>query len=258
MCNFVAQIPLIHGTKIISINDKNKSFIDIFRYLFFMNDISRLYKIRKTLGMTQKQMAEILQIGQNTYSMIENGKIKLTDRNRITITEKLKINPIWIDTGIGDMMLEITSDSIKRLTTNDNRTKGVPYFAKPIAGLTILSASDIAHEEPEYAIDYQPFNDCTFYRPVYGESMAPKFNPGDTVACKRILNKDLILYGESYLCIVQQGTDFYETIKVIRRHKEDPQMLILKPMNPDYDESTLPADAITDLYIIKGKIERNL
>lgn len=223
-----------------------------------MNDTSRLYKIRKTLGMTQKQMAEILQIGQNTYSMIENGRIKLTDRNRLKITEKFSINPIWLDTGIGDMILDYSSDHLKKKVSERDQIKGVPYFTKPISGPTVISVSDMAQEEPEYIIDYQPFNDCTFYRPVYGESMSPKFNPGDTVACKKISNKNMILYGQSYLCIVSQGSDFYETIKIIRRHSEDESLLVLQPLNPNYDESVISSDSISELYIIKGKIERTL
>lgn len=219
---------------------------------------SRLLQARKFLGMTQKQMSEILQIGQNAYSMIENGKIKLTDRNRHILTDRLKINPIWLDTGIGDMMLDTTPRRAMVQTCNAEQHRGVPFFNKPVTGSLLISFDDMARDTPEYNIDYKPFNDCTFYRPVYGESMSPKFNSGDVVACKRVVNKELILYGETYLCMVKLDSDFYETIKVLRKHKQQPEKIILKPLNPNYDETEVPLDAIIDLYIIKGKIERNL
>lgn len=224
-----------------------------------MSNISRLAQLRKFLGMTQKQMAEILNIGQNTYSMIENERIRLTHKNRSILTEKLKINPIWLDTGIGEMMLSTTSSSMThQFDPESTNQRGVPYYEKPVTGSMLISFDDMARDDPEYNIDYIPFNDCSFYRPVYGESMSPKFNPGDVVACKRIANKELILYGESYLCMIKIESDFYETIKVLRHHKEGQGLIILKPLNPNFDESIISIDSIIDLYIIKGKIERNI
>lgn len=223
-----------------------------------MSDTSRLNQLRKVLGMTQKQMAEILQIGQNAYSMIETGKIKLTERNRGILTEKLKSNPIWLDTGIGDMFLDATPRTQRHMNQASDSPRGVPYYDKPVTGSMIISFDDMARESPEYNIDYLPFNDCSFYRPVFGESMCPKFNPGDVVACKRIISKEMILYGESYLCMVKIDSDFYETIKVLRYNKTNPGYIILKPLNPNFDESVIPIDSIIDLYIIKGKIERNI
>lgn len=223
-----------------------------------MSDTSRLQQLRKLLGMTQKQMAEILMIGQNTYSMIENGKIKLTDKNRGILSEKLKANPLWLDTGIGDMFLDPNMRAPTRLAIDsESESIGVPYYDKPVTGSMILSFDDMARDMPEYNIDYLPFNDCSFYRPVFGESMCPKFNPGDVVACRRIAHKELILYGESYLCMIKIDSDFYETIKVLRRHIT-PGLIILKPLNPNFDESVIDIDSITDLYLIKGKIERNI
>lgn len=222
-----------------------------------MSDSSRLQILRKALGMTQKDMAKILQIGQNTYSMIETGRIKLTERNRSIISEKLHANPLWIDTGIGDMFLDPNIRTTRK-SIHVIEPQGVPYYDKPVTGSTIISLDDIAHDTPAYYINYLPFNECSFYRPVFGESMSPKFNPGDVVACQKIASKELILYGESYLCRVKIDSDFYETIKVLRRHQDNKELIILKPINPNFDESVIPIDSILELYIIKGRIERNL
>lgn len=223
-----------------------------------MSDTPRLAQLRKFLGMTQKQMAEILQIGQNAYSMIENGKIRLTEKNRSILSEKLRANPLWLETGIGDMFLDQSVRSGRSSYTDAQQNQGVPYYSKPVTGPISISFNDAAQESPEYNIDYKPFNDCSFYRPVYGESMCPKFNPGDVIACKRVISKELILYGESYLCMIKIDSNFYETIKVLRRHADRPDMIILKPINTNFDESIIPIDSIVDLYIIKGKIERNI
>ena len=56
-----------------------------------------LKKIRLFLGLKQREVADILGVGQNTYSAIETNKIALTDRNRKTLIEKLDINPEFLD-----------------------------------------------------------------------------------------------------------------------------------------------------------------
>lgn len=235
--------------------------------------MKRLLEVRKQLGYTQKVMAEILQIGQNTYSMIENGRIGLTPRNRGVLIEKLQVNPQWLDgtsdvvfcadaaasTGSGTAMgaesgLATTHPSSAGGTMSE---VGVPYYSKPVTGSIVMSFDDLAGQEPEYRINYAPFNDCSFYRPVWGESMSPRFNPGDVIACKRVINKNYILYGETYLCIISLDGDFYETIKILRRHA-NPGMIILKPANTEFDETEIPINAILELYLIKGKVERNL
>ena len=219
--------------------------------------MKRLFEARKFLGLTQKQMAEILQVGQNTYSMIENSKISLTERNRSILAEKLRINPLWLDTGIGEMFLDSTPAPRIAIGRAVIAEKGIPYYSKAVTGSMVVSFDDLANEAPEYRIDFAPFNDCSFYRPVFGESMCPRYNPGDIVACKKIQNKRLILYGEPYLCMIGMDGDFYETIKILRKNTQA-GLITLKPLNPDFDETTILIDSILDLYIIKGKIERNL
>lgn len=222
----------------------------------------RLYKVRKHLGLTQKQIADILGIGQNAYSMIENGRISLTDRNRTILAEKLYVNPLYLTQERGEMLLDTDQFSPVSQPMQDHRGQeietGVPYYSKPVTGSMVISFDDMSRDDPEYYINMAPFNDCAFYRPVFGESMSPRYNPGDIVACKRVHNKNLILYGETYLCMIALDGDFYETIKILRRNLVDPSLVILKPCNETFDETIVPIDAISELYIIKGKIERTV
>lgn len=253
----------------------------------------KLVQIRKFLGLTQGQFAEILRVKQNTISLIENDKISLIDRNKQILVERLHVNPEWLEKGIGEMFLTtpstpaplpLTEKQYERLTNatggsmpgpgpisipnpvmksdsastkNTSNPAGVPFYAKPVSGSMLESFADMDRMEPEYYIDIEPLNNCSFYRPVYGESMIPRYNPGDIVACEKIHNKRTILYGETYLCMIKIDADYYETIKVLRKNP-NPAMVTLKPLNPNFDETTIPIDSITQLFIIRGKIERNI
>lgn len=221
----------------------------------------RLYSVRKYLKMTQRQLADVMGIGQNAYSMIENGRISLTPRNRAILEDRLNISIKYLEKGIGPMILsEKKKDNAPSHEIEQNSETvaklGVPYFPHTIRGV-IESLDVFTNEEPEYYINIEPFNDCSFYRPVIGHSMAPRYNTGDIVACKRVQNKRNILFGQTYLCLISYEGDFNEVIRVLRRD-DDPDKVVLMPINTSYDPMTIPLSAIVELYLIKGKIERSI
>lgn len=219
--------------------------------------MKKLYVLRKHLGMTQKQFAEILSIGQNAYSMIETGKTSLTERNRSVLVDKLHVNPDWLVGSDKAMFLRSVSAPEESQSDDveiDNTFKGVPYYSRPV---TSAIGQIVDGDRPDYYIDFRPFNECSFYRPIFGDSMFPRYSAGDIIACKYVNDKGIILYGEVYFCVVSINNDVYETVKTLRKHP-DPDYIILRPINPKYDETVIPIQSIRDLYIIKGKIEQNL
>lgn len=221
----------------------------------------RLYEVRKSLKMTQKLMADILGIGQNAYSMIENGKIGLTTGNRIILESKLGINPDFLLHGTPPMTLKARSTAPQRppLEAHTNTSEiavGVPFFSKTI-NFSSTQTLLLPHSDVEYYVNYEPFNDCTFYRPVFGHSMSPRFNPADTIACKVVNSKNNIMYGQSYLCLISYEGDMYETFRILRKSEHE-GYIILTPLNPSFNSTEIPLDAIIELYLVCGKIERTI
>lgn len=224
-----------------------------------MNTGKRISEIRKFLELTQTQLASIMETTQNNVSLIENGRMALSEKHKENLVEKLRVNRTWLSTGDGDMFSlsgipesYLTKEQMDKIIENTRPSSvAVPFYENPIEGI----ADDTSSRTPRYMIDYLPFNDCTFYRPVYGESMIPKFQRGDTIACKRLANKDSLMYGEVYLCTFRRGDETIELLRTIRR-TEDPGIVALVPLNPKYDSITIPKSAIEALYIVKGRIER--
>lgn len=66
---------------------------------------NRLRQLRKSLDLTQQNMGKLCGISKSAYSMIENGRSKLTMRNRALIIDALNVNESWLDTGTGDMFI---------------------------------------------------------------------------------------------------------------------------------------------------------
>jgi transcriptional regulator with XRE-family HTH domain len=74
----------------------------------------RLFEVRTKLGLTQREFAEALSIGQSTVTMAETGKRKLSDKTAKLICATYGVSLQWLKTGEGSMM-DLNDDDL--LTT---------------------------------------------------------------------------------------------------------------------------------------------
>jgi phage repressor protein C with HTH and peptisase S24 domain len=210
----------------------------------------RLKILMKELGFkTQTEFAEKLEIEQGTLSGILTGKTGKGVSSHIKAKLKLlfKVNISWLNSGEGEHFLG--EDPIKE--------EGVPYY--PVNFFDHNYGNSLVSEvEPEYLINYQPFNDCTAYVPVYGDSMYPRYASGEVIAVKEIKNFDVIQWGEAYVVITNENANGLRSIKTLHEHS-DPKKLILKSSNPNFKgETVIKKEDILSLYVIRGKITRNM
>ena len=191
-----------------------------------------------------------VEIGQSTMNDIlgiKKFKPSAATIAKILNGKSVKINSSWLLTGNGDMLQNDFS------LTNSTGI-GVPYYDIDVTASLTESFSDVK-EEPEFYVDFRPFNDCTAYLPVFGDSMYPLITSGEIVALKKVINPEYIQYGEPHLIITNAEANNMRTLKIIRKHLDD-DMIILKPVNPLFDEMSIPRKTILSLYIVKGKITR--
>lgn len=59
----------------------------------------RVKELRKILNLTQTEFSNSINLKQNSYSKIENGRVALTERNIKTICEKFNVNEDWLRNG---------------------------------------------------------------------------------------------------------------------------------------------------------------
>jgi transcriptional regulator with XRE-family HTH domain len=65
----------------------------------------RLKRLRKKLAMNQHEFAKKLDMAQTSYSKIETGENKLTDKNISLICYVFGVNESWLRTGAEDMFI---------------------------------------------------------------------------------------------------------------------------------------------------------
>ncbi len=220
----------------------------------------RLKSIRNSLEMTVEEFYSPLMKSFNNGSSLENNKRKLGKRLAKDIIEYYNINPTYLGTGEGEKLLKIRpyhKETFKPHPSQNNTEESVPYYNVSLAELQKTQPDIFGDSAPEYYVNYRPFNDCTAYLPVYGDSMYPRFANGEIIAIKEITNLTIILWGEAYLVVTDERANSMITVKLLYEHS-DVSKIILRSSNPAYNGDTIiDKTSIVKLYLIKGKITRS-
>ena len=72
----------------------------------------RVHKIRKSLDFTLERFGKPLGVSKTAISNIENGNRNLTEQMKRSICREYHVNPAYLEQGIGDMFIEMTTDTV--------------------------------------------------------------------------------------------------------------------------------------------------
>lgn len=163
------------------------------------------------------------------------------------------LNIEWLLTGKGKMIIDSDKGVNALSEPSVNYSKGVPYYDVDFIGGFDLVLNDQTIQ-PNYYIDFAPFNDADCWVNVTGKSMSPFISHGDLVALKEMVNwKDFLLSGEIYAII----TDDFRTIKIVK-NGGDKNSLLLIPYNKsiEFEEQPLPKRLVKKVFAVKGSIKK--
>ncbi|WP_345230194.1 S24 family peptidase [Olivibacter ginsenosidimutans] len=210
--------------------------------------------------MTLEQFYGNIATHVNNFSAIENGSRIIGKRLSKDIIDYHHINLKWLKNKEGTPFLSQVPDVHKRqkntLVDQEPISRDVPFYNMQLADM-VFEGPNAFQEVPEFYVNFRPFNDCTAYLPIYGDSMYPKFASGEIIAVKEVLNKNVIQWGEAYLVVANEQANNMVTVKLLYEH-QDKSKLILRAVNPDFQGDTVvEKEAIVRLFIVKGKITRS-
>ena len=202
--------------------------------------------LKDNLRFSGEEIGRRLGVSASYISNLYNGK-PIGKVVSIKIAEEFKLPIYFVLTGNN---FEENNLSSNLYLTNQNVTK-IPYYnVEATAGK--LNVFNDNNETPDYLISIPAFSDCDFAVNVAGHSMYPKFNNGDIIICKKINNLNIIPFGETFLVV----TNEQRLVKYIKPGKSD-EYISLESENEKFDPFEILKSDIIQLYLIKGKIERN-
>lgn len=151
--------------------------------------IERLKEIRLKFNKTQNEMAEIIGISRSTYTGIEKGKATLTERNKMLIIDKLNINPIWFETGKGEMLKSnFTQSDVRNVDTQTMNWIQIPFIPVHARATFAETFETEIHELSSITIPRLPginYENGKVFE-VDGDSMEPTLITGEQVFCEYV------------------------------------------------------------------------
>ena len=217
----------------------------------------RLKLLRKTIGLTQEQLAQRLGIGKAALSMIETGKAALSSRNRNILVQELNVNPDWLETGKGCMFnAEPDLTAYMHRTDNSLPLQSVPlYSIEGTAGLVPLF-SDQAQLKPVNFIHIPNLPKCDGAIYIVGDSMYPLLKSGDIVLYKQLKDIGDIFWGDMYLLSIDIDGEEYITVKYIQKSEREGYVKLVS-QNPHHADKEVAVDRIRALALVKASIRMN-
>ena len=204
----------------------------------------RLKLLRKTIGLTQEQLAQRLGIGKAALSMIETGKAALSSRNKNILVQELNVNPDWLDSGEGEnVQCRTRSDAYMHRTDNTLPLQSVPlYSIEGTAGLVPLFA-DHAQTRPVNFIHIPNLPKCDGAIYIVGDSMYPLLKSGDIVLYKQLKDIGDIFWGDMYLLSIDIDGEEYITVKYIQKSEREGYVKLVS-QNPHHADKEVAVDRI--------------
>lgn len=201
----------------------------------------KLLELRQTLKLTQEEMAQRMGISSNYVSLLEKGKKEPSPaiRRHLELIERLA------QAGMASPAEGYTLRNEPRISYGVHKVACVPRMI-PIIG---WAHAGVACNYEEIPADWQDQIPCTIRDPkafavrLEGDSMEPKFSPGDLL----ILQPSGEFAGGGLAVIKMKTNDF-----IFRRVERRADFLRLIPLNPQWPAEDLPHSEVEWVYPVWG------
>ena len=205
-----------------------------------------LDKFFKDKGLSQREIADNMSVSSAYINAVLCGRKAIGKKVAEKLSNLYGLSASWLLTGEGEMLNQTTE---RKEATEKEKPNGLPLI--PIEAMAgVLSGMDTSVMEYDCERYHVPlFTGADFLIRIQGDSMMPKYVPGNIVACKRVpLDKLWFQWGKVYVIDTRQGA----LIKRIEPSSEG--FISLCSDNPSYKPFDLPVDEINGVALVIGQI----
>lgn len=219
---------------------------------------SRIKKLIEDKELTQKEVAEKLDITEATLSRYINGQRKPTGDTLIQLSRILETTTDYILKGEKETSnlktlklnkeLKLKLNTIKKNTNSDSTEVDLSTLTKlDIIGTVRAGVGGIAYEDnmgTEYAYTVNATKETHFYLKVKGDSMEPKISEGDLA----LVHIQSDVESGSLAIVLVDGEE-----GVIKKVVKKPNSIELHSFNPYYPTRVFAYEEMNSIKII-GKV----
>jgi phage repressor protein C with HTH and peptisase S24 domain len=215
--------------------------------------IKRFTEIRRNLGYTQAEFAEMLGVS-NTTADIERGRTKLSGKVVAELLRQFKINPLWLFGESEQQYIEASNTSvIPKVVTVDSedRENMVLVNAKAAAGYPQnIQDTTWYRQLPAFDLPIPEFRNATYRGfQVEGDSMLPNLKPGEWVLAKAVEDIKDVSPNKIYVVVLQDSV----MVKKIERPPNSNKIILIS-LNETYPPYQIEPYQIQELWQVNSKI----
>ncbi len=213
--------------------------------------IDRLKYIIREMGLTQGEFAQRIGVDSSNLSKYLNGRLPVNDSliNRVVVN--MGLSKEWLVSGSDLPYAKQPAATLAEAVAFDGtiRTadrRGTPVYDIDVTAGALPRARMFASENIVGYVNLPSIPEGCRIVSVSGDSMQPVIRSGDFIAVRELSNLQQIFWGQIYVVVL----DDYCMVKYVRRH-QDPDMVILRSENPNYDDMEVRRSDIRDMMFVQ-------
>ena len=215
--------------------------------------IQRFGELRRALGYTQSEFAELLGISSTTAD-IERGRTKLSGKVVTELLKQFKINPLWLYGESEQQYLDTSRVSVipKVVTVDSAEQENIVLVnAKAAAGYPQNIQDTSWYEQlPAFDLPLPEYRNATYRGfQVEGDSMVPNLHPGEWVLARALSSVDEMSANRIYVVVLDDAV----LVKKIERSATSPH-LILVSLNDSYPPYTIEPHKVQEIWEVSSKL----
>lgn len=234
--------------KNVYINQYNKEFSLLYLIILTMIDGFLLRERLKNKGITLSKLSEQLNLSPQALNSRLNAKDlginfinDIQNATGLILIDEPEIN---LHTDLGKKILDSIRNGLNNNESSPCITKPrIPYTAA--AGSITSAVEGVTESQCEQIPVIPTFPNYDFTIVIKGDSMEPKYEGGDEVACKRVDGTSFIQWGKVHVLDTAQGI-------VIKRIYEDGDKIKCVSYNPEYPPFSIDKSEIYSISLVVG------